>query len=270
MADHQQAAAVKVQQFRQYTNARFAQAAEELCQEFEREVNILTEDLVLCRTELARCADLLASQLGREKELHKMLATIAGNTGSLVASAADIGQRHGASESVKVQMHEMVEQLFGHSQSLVQTAIGGVNDHHSIAHTHLLQAKELENKSLSAENELNRILAILRDPTIAGLNATGGSSMLSAPLPPTSASIYQQMPMEPVAGSPGSGIQSPNRFANQGQLLSQSQGQGRPTTMYTSPAPLVGTMGATNIGSPVRTGLMSPQNRTFGGGQSYA
>lgn len=36
------------------------------------------------RGELAKCADLLAFQLGKEKQYHNMLENIAGNTSTLI------------------------------------------------------------------------------------------------------------------------------------------------------------------------------------------
>eukprot|EP00930_Biecheleria_cincta_P024274 TRINITY_DN17384_c0_g1_i1.p1 TRINITY_DN17384_c0_g1~~TRINITY_DN17384_c0_g1_i1.p1 ORF type:complete len:309 (+),score=38.48 TRINITY_DN17384_c0_g1_i1:42-929(+) len=152
---------VKVNAFRQFASQLAAQVTEQLCAEFEREVSLITEELVVYRTELARCGELLAHQLGREKQLHSMLENIAGNTGSLASSAADIGHRHASQESTKAQMHEMVEQMFGHSTSLVNTTMSGVNEAHHMAHSHLAQARELQNQSISAENELNRIMNIL-------------------------------------------------------------------------------------------------------------
>lgn len=152
---------VKVNAFRQFASQLAAQVTEQLCAEFEREVNLITEELVVYRTELARCGELLAHQLGREKQLHGMLENIAGNTGSLASSAADIGNRHASQETTKAQMHEMVEQMFGHSTSLVNTTMSGVNETHHMAHSHLAQARELQNQSLNAETELNRIMSIL-------------------------------------------------------------------------------------------------------------
>ncbi|CAK9114491.1 unnamed protein product [Durusdinium trenchii] len=50
------------------------QVVDQLCTEFEREVSQMTQDIVRYRGELARCADLLAYQLGKEKQYHNMLA----------------------------------------------------------------------------------------------------------------------------------------------------------------------------------------------------
>jgi len=164
--EHHQQVPVKVNAFRQFASQLAAQVTEQLCAEFEREVSIITEELVVYRTELARCGELLAHQLGREKQLHGMLENIAGNTGSLASSAAEVGQRHSASEQTKAQMHDMVEQMFGHSSTLLNSTVNGVNEAHSVAHSHLAQAKELQNQSLNAENELNRIMSILGAPPI--------------------------------------------------------------------------------------------------------
>eukprot|EP00931_Biecheleriopsis_adriatica_P058541 TRINITY_DN34887_c0_g1_i1.p1 TRINITY_DN34887_c0_g1~~TRINITY_DN34887_c0_g1_i1.p1 ORF type:complete len:371 (+),score=50.70 TRINITY_DN34887_c0_g1_i1:56-1114(+) len=164
--EHQQQVPVKVNAFRQFASGLMAQVTEQLCVEFEREVSVITEELVGYRTELARCGELLAHQLGREKQLHGMLESIAGTTGHLAASAGDFTQKHGANEGVKQQMHELVEQMFGHSSTLLSSTVNGVNETHSVANTHLSQAKELQNQSLDAENELNRIMGLLSLPPV--------------------------------------------------------------------------------------------------------
>merc|ERR1719473_1336550 len=96
---------VKVNAFRQFATTLFGQVAEQLCNEFEREVATLTDDLVMYRTELARCGELLASQLGREKQLHGMLENIVGSSGNLFASAQDIGKQHDQTHAAKAQLH---------------------------------------------------------------------------------------------------------------------------------------------------------------------
>lgn len=214
----QQQSAVKVQAFRQFAMQLLSQVTEQLCAEFEREVNVLSEDVVLYRAELARCGDLLASQLGREKQLHGMLANIAGNTGSLVAQASEVGQKHSQIDNVKTQMHDMVEQMFGHSTNLIQTTIGGVSEAHTVAHSHLSDARELQNQSMTAENELNRIMALLSQPPVSGVNP--GPTVAALPQIP-----QQQSPAYPQ-------VQAPNYPQIQyAAPPMQFQGSSSPTSM---------------------------------------
>merc|ERR550514_1835034 len=85
----------------------------------------------------------------------------------LVASAANVGKsEQERQEYHKQQMKGMVDEMLNNS-GMVQT-IGGMSEAHSVTQTHLQQAKELKNQSLTAENELNRILAILQQPPIQG------------------------------------------------------------------------------------------------------
>lgn len=157
---------VKVEGFRSFVQTLFAQVGEQMCAEFEREVAQLTDDVATYRTELARCGELLAMQLGREKQLHGMLESIAGNSGTLVGNVNDIGKTHEQLHDSKSKMHDMVEQMFGHSAMAVSSAVQGVSEAHMQTHTHLQQAKEMQNQALTAENELNRIMSILTQPPV--------------------------------------------------------------------------------------------------------
>ncbi|CAK8993298.1 unnamed protein product [Durusdinium trenchii] len=165
--EHQQRIPVKVTAFRQFAANLMAQLTEQLCLEFEREVSAMTEDLVLYQGELARCGELLAHQLGRERQLHGMLESMAGSTGSLAVSAGELG-KNAPNEASRRQLHELVEQLFGHSTNLLSNTVNGVNEAYSVAHSHLTLAKELRAQTHNAEMELNRIMALLGAPPAAG------------------------------------------------------------------------------------------------------
>jgi hypothetical protein len=206
---------VKVNAFRDFATQLALQVTEQLCTEFEREVGLITEELVMYRTELARCGELLAHQLHREKELHGMLENIAGNHGMLVASAAEVGKsEQQRQEHQKQHMNEMVDQMIGNSSGIVNHTIGGMSEAHAVTQTHLQQAKELKNQSFTAENELNRILAILQQ---APIQAQGPA--------PTIARVPQVAP-----------IMSGNMRVSSPRMLNSSfptsPGPGRPTGMY--------------------------------------
>jgi hypothetical protein len=223
---------VKVNAFREFATQLAIQVTEQLCSEFEREVGLITEELVMYRTELARCGELLAHQLHREKELHGMLENIAGNHSMLVASAAEVGKTEQQRQEIQRQhMRDMVEQMNQSSSAIQNQTIGGMNEAHVVTQTHLQQAKELKNKALTAENELNRILAILNQapiqaqgpaPTIVrvpqvapimsgNMRVNSPQRMYSPPTSPTGRAGMYGNAMEPI--SPYAARLGPQSFA---------------------------------------------------------
>ncbi|CAL1149847.1 unnamed protein product [Cladocopium goreaui] len=210
MERHQQVP-VKVTAFRQFASNLVTQLMEQLCVEFEREVSTLTEDLVLYQAELARCGELLAHQLGRERQLHGMLENIAGNTGNLAASAGELG-KSGSNEAFRRQMHELVEQLFGHSTHLLSNTVNGVNEAHSVAYNHLTLAKELQNHAQNTEQELNRIMSLLGASPVVSTPRSEISQAKAIPVPthpvqtlttgsPFPPGMPRQLPSPPVLGT---------------------------------------------------------------------
>lgn len=147
------------------------QVVDQLCHEFEREVSQMTQDIVRYRGELARCADLLAFQLGKEKQYHNMLENIAGNSSTLVGKAAEVGQKHSANEGVKMQMHQMLEQMFEGGKGVYAEGFGTLDEHRQIAETHLQTSAELQNQSAAIQKELENILQALQIPPVSYSNA---------------------------------------------------------------------------------------------------
>ncbi|CAJ1449055.1 unnamed protein product [Effrenium voratum] len=62
MANSEEHVVPRVNAFRGF----MSQVCEQVCMEFEREVTQMSEDILMYRGELAKCADLLAYQLGKE------------------------------------------------------------------------------------------------------------------------------------------------------------------------------------------------------------
>eukprot|EP00438_Fugacium_kawagutii_P008122 Skav222143 [mRNA] locus=scaffold1181:1131433:1142619:- [translate_table: standard] len=90
------------------------------------------QDILLYRGELARCADLLAFQLGKEmlgwwKDYHNMLENIAGNSSMLVGKAAEAGPDSG--------------------KGALADSFGGLDEHRQLAEKHLMSSAELQNQS---------------------------------------------------------------------------------------------------------------------------
>lgn len=193
----------KVDAFRGFASQLQGQVVEQLCQEFEREVGIMWNDLVQYRHELERVADLLGQQLIRERQLHEMLDAMAGqhatfaNTASMAASQTPNSQA----------LHEMVEQLFGQHSAAMNSTLQGVSQARQIAETHAASAKQLQEPLITAENEYNRIIQMLSTPMIPGqapratvaqgadgLVRTAMSSSATPPATPVRPAAYAPMP----------------------------------------------------------------------------
>lgn len=157
---------IRVNAFRSFCMQMMSQITEQLCVEFEREVRQLTEDVIKYRGELARCADLLAFQLGQEKQYHNMLANIAGNTSVLAGRASEVGQKHGGQEQVKQQMHDLLEQMFHGGRGALAESFGGIEEHRQMAETHLMTSSQLQNQSEAVRKELDNILTTLQLPPV--------------------------------------------------------------------------------------------------------
>eukprot|EP00438_Fugacium_kawagutii_P020644 Skav223027 [mRNA] locus=scaffold1422:311315:317909:+ [translate_table: standard] len=129
-----------------------------------------------------------------------MLENITGNTGNLAASAGELG-KSGSNEGFRRQMHELVEQLFGHSTHLLSNTVNGVCEAHSVAYNHLTLAKELQNQAQSAEHELNRIMALLGASPVA---STPRGEMTQAKAMPVATPAVPMMTGSPFPqGTPG-------------------------------------------------------------------
>lgn len=218
----------KITAFRDFASQLAAQVVEQLCQEFEREVSTLYNDVTLYRNELTRCAELLGHQLGREKQLHQLLANLAEHHQNV---AGQINVLAGQSPS-NAQLHDMVDAMTGHHSDILNSTLSGVNQAHGVASSHAESAKQLQQQTITAEHEFNRIVQMLQqpaiterapDPTYASI-PVGGSRLspppvaprpavqignrtppFSAPMPapkPMPPPLYAAAPMGPPMGPP--------------------------------------------------------------------
>eukprot|EP00441_Pelagodinium_beii_P009040 CAMPEP_0197704674 /NCGR_PEP_ID=MMETSP1338-20131121/126060_1 /TAXON_ID=43686 ORGANISM="Pelagodinium beii, Strain RCC1491" /NCGR_SAMPLE_ID=MMETSP1338 /ASSEMBLY_ACC=CAM_ASM_000754 /LENGTH=273 /DNA_ID=CAMNT_0043288577 /DNA_START=72 /DNA_END=893 /DNA_ORIENTATION=+ len=153
----------KVNAFRSFC----LQVTEQICNEFEREVRQMSDDILKYRGELARCADLLAFQLGKEKQYHNMLENIAGNTSALVGKAGEVGQQHGAQADMKRQMQEMLEHMFNNGKGLLGETHSHLEDHRAMAETHLMTSSQLQDQGAAVQKELDNILESLKMPPVS-------------------------------------------------------------------------------------------------------
>eukprot|EP00930_Biecheleria_cincta_P001596 TRINITY_DN102730_c0_g1_i1.p1 TRINITY_DN102730_c0_g1~~TRINITY_DN102730_c0_g1_i1.p1 ORF type:complete len:260 (+),score=52.82 TRINITY_DN102730_c0_g1_i1:88-867(+) len=222
-----------VRAFRQF----MAQIAEQVCQEFEREVRQMSEDIVKYRGELARCADLLAFQLGKEKQYHGMLENICSNTSVLVGRSSEVGQKHSGNEDTKRAMQQMLEDMFNGSIGAHGGFHGDIDEHRQLAESHLMTSSELQNQSAAVQKELDNILETLKMPPVsyAAPPAVVGPSMMGGQQYGGVAMSQQQVRTTP--RSPGGG--------GAGLLNTpMTQGQQRP-----------------GMQSPTSPGMLSPNSR---------
>lgn len=211
--------APKVNAFRSYC----IQLVDQLCVEFEREVNQMSKDILLYRGELARCADLLAFQLGKEKEYHNMLENIAGNSSMLVGKAAEVGQKHGQHDATKQQMHQMLEDMFAGGKGALADSFGGLDEHRQLAEKHLMSSTELQNQSQAVAKELDNILRTLNEAPVSYREAPvmmGPSQMQGPPR-----QNFGNGP-PPMYNGPNQGNQGPQRFNLPGTMSPGSSPSG--------------------------------------------
>lgn len=148
------------QAFRNFASQLHAQVVDQLCQEHEREVFTMAHEVVMYRIELERVAELLASQLGREKQLHAMLESLAGHQANVCNSTMQLG----GSITDKHQMHEIVEAMYQQTTMQMATTYNQMNQANEISQSHMAQADQLKEPMITAENELNRIMGLLSTP----------------------------------------------------------------------------------------------------------
>lgn len=238
--------APRVNAFRQF----MANIAEQVCQEFEREVRQMSEDIVKYRGELARCADLLAYQLGKEKQYHGMLENICNNTSTLVGKSSEVGQKHSGNEDAKRQLQQMLEDMFNSPGAAHGLLHNEMDEHRQLSEQHLMTSGELQNQSAAVQKELDNILEALKMPPVS----------YTAPPVVVGPSQYQQQSqyrapmtgMQTTPRSPGGSMLSTPMTQQQQQQRSGMQSPTSPTSAY----------------SPSRGGMpMQPQN---GMQQNYA
>eukprot|EP00929_Paragymnodinium_shiwhaense_P070121 TRINITY_DN35494_c0_g1_i1.p1 TRINITY_DN35494_c0_g1~~TRINITY_DN35494_c0_g1_i1.p1 ORF type:complete len:315 (-),score=71.96 TRINITY_DN35494_c0_g1_i1:31-975(-) len=172
---------VKVQAFRQFANQLCIQVTEQLCEEFEREVNALTQDVLVYRNEMVRVAELLANQLGRERQLHEMLNSLAGHHANLATQAQQVSANKGPNKEA---VHRIVEQMFGETENIINTHTQGWSQASAISQSHMDNAKQLQEPMISAENELGRIMSMLQQQGVSASVSQPAAVRSSAATPP--------------------------------------------------------------------------------------
>eukprot|EP00928_Gymnodinium_smaydae_P063879 TRINITY_DN47357_c0_g1_i1.p1 TRINITY_DN47357_c0_g1~~TRINITY_DN47357_c0_g1_i1.p1 ORF type:complete len:288 (+),score=68.17 TRINITY_DN47357_c0_g1_i1:112-864(+) len=222
----------KIMAFREFASSLAAQVVEQLCIEYEREVNTMYQDLVTYRNELGRVAELLGHQLGREKQLHEMLEAMHIHSHAVASQ----GHQAAAGAADSKDLHNMVDQIAQQHSNISASMLQGMSQAHTVAQTHAMAARQLQEPLINAENEFNRICKLLEQPMIS----LAAPQPTAAMLPKISITQQQQVPplrsstppLSPAAAYTGSGGMSP-ALGGQGGMRPAS-----PVQIGTGPSPM--------------------------------
>mmetsp|Transcript_117077 Transcript_117077/g.278109 ORF Transcript_117077/g.278109 Transcript_117077/m.278109 type:complete len:265 (+) Transcript_117077:71-865(+) len=189
--------------FRQFCSEVISNASENLCLQYEREIQQLTTDLVNCRSQLSRCAELLTQQLDKEKTYRDIIQKLSESSLRVLQA-----QPPSLDESMKQQMHQMLEAMHVQNASLFEDGFGQLHQHKALAETHLMTSSELQNQGEAVRHELENILAILKEPPVRsarfelpGPQAKGSTTLALSQTPAPQVTPSSQ------CGLPGTGNQ---------------------------------------------------------------
>lgn len=152
----------KVGAFREFSNRLAQQLIDLMCGEFEREVQELWNDVCMYREELNRVAQLLGSQLEREKKLHGVIEQMMGHSANVQSQAEYLAQQRAGPD----QIHQILDQYVGHHQNLMNQTIQGVGEANQALMTHYQGTQGMREQAISAENEFMRIVNLLQNPPV--------------------------------------------------------------------------------------------------------
>jgi len=220
----------KIEAFRNFASQLASQVVEQLCVEYEREMSQMWNDLLMYRNELDRVAQLLGSQLEREKKLHGTIEQMVGHSAGVHQQAAMMAQQQPGSE----QLHQWLEQFMGQHKDIMNQTVAGVGQANQVLAGHAANAGAMKQDAVSAENEFMRIVSLLRQPmvsnatpapTIAAVPQMGGGSVRMNVNP----GMYATPPPQVMVGPPG----SPGGFNQRAPyVVMQANSQPRPSGPY--------------------------------------
>lgn len=154
----------KINAFRDFASQLAAQVTEQLCTEFEREMGAMWNDVLMYRNELDRVAQLLGTQLEREKKLHGVIEQMVGHSANVHQHAQMLAQQKPGSN----ELHGWLEQVLGQHADLLNQTVAGVGQTSQILQNHAMNAQQMKQETISTENEFMRIIELLRQPPISG------------------------------------------------------------------------------------------------------
>ncbi|OLP90040.1 Centrosomal protein of 164 kDa [Symbiodinium microadriaticum] len=149
--------------FREFCTEIISAASENLCNYYEREIQHLTTDLVTCRTQLGRCAELLGQQLAKEQTYRDIIDKLSESSMQVLQN---VSSPPPVDDAVKRQLHQMLEAMHHQSSSCWQDEIGQLHAHKELTENHLMTSAELQNQAEAVKKELENILALLKEPPV--------------------------------------------------------------------------------------------------------
>eukprot|EP00928_Gymnodinium_smaydae_P008293 TRINITY_DN13022_c0_g1_i1.p1 TRINITY_DN13022_c0_g1~~TRINITY_DN13022_c0_g1_i1.p1 ORF type:complete len:260 (-),score=42.43 TRINITY_DN13022_c0_g1_i1:131-910(-) len=186
--------------------------------EFDRETNLMFDEFSAMRVELQRVAELLESQLARERQLHDLLESLSGHHNAMGNHALN-GLMNAKHPNLQ-QLHDLLEQATGHNEAVVQATMQSVQQAQAHADGHVSHAQHLKGQSITTEHELARIKQLLAmpPPNLPPMNLSQfkapapvvSSPVVAVPLsvrPPMTAPVVA--PTMPLTTMPPSGSVSP-------------------------------------------------------------
>jgi len=204
----------RIMAFRDFAGRLAAQVVEQMCQEFEREVGELWNDVCMYRDELDRVAQLLGGQLQREKQLHNVIEEMVGHGNNMRSQAQYLAQQRTGTDG----LHQMLEQHAAHHQNLLSQTLKGVDEGNQVLGAYYQGAQQFKEPLISAENEFMRIIELLKNPPIhAAMPSSTGfipggppNEVRSYTPPPTGHSPNPGMVYQPVYSPSRQPFSQPN------------------------------------------------------------
>mmetsp|Transcript_136796 Transcript_136796/g.236926 ORF Transcript_136796/g.236926 Transcript_136796/m.236926 type:complete len:253 (-) Transcript_136796:146-904(-) len=208
----------KVIAFREFAAQLAAQVVEQMSTEFEREVSVLYNDVLMYRGELTRVAELLGHQLGRERQLHQMMEKMHEHSTNIASST----QYLTAQSTSAQQLHDVLDQVLGQHKGQIAGTLSGVNQLHSSVERQLSQAKQMSDSLITAENEFSRITQLLQTPTITAVTPAPTVAFASAPSTAPIRNPWKGSATPPASPSPPWLLQQQSPFNLNGNLNGQA------------------------------------------------
>lgn len=192
----------KIEAFRNFASQLASQVVEQLCVEYEREMSQMWNDLLMYRNELDRVAQLLGSQLEREKKLHGVIEQMVGHSAGVHQQAQMMAQQSPGSE----QVHQWLDQFMGTHKDIMNQTVAGVGQANQVLAGHAANAGAMKQDAVNTENEFVRIVNLLRQPLVS--NATPAPTIAAVPQlggPPSGGSVrFATPPPQGMMGGPSS------------------------------------------------------------------
>mmetsp|Transcript_119887 Transcript_119887/g.168772 ORF Transcript_119887/g.168772 Transcript_119887/m.168772 type:complete len:266 (+) Transcript_119887:46-843(+) len=236
-----------------------ADVCETVCLEFEREVREMSEDILMYRGELARCADLLAFQLGKEKQYHNMLENIAENTSVLIGKSSELGQKHDAHEPLREQMNQIMDVIMNTHKDVNAGHGAAHHDHRQMVESHLMTSAQLQNQAAAVQAELDNIMKVLNVPVVGYTKAPVVPSP-AAPVKSNGPFAPYTPPRANNPQSPGMSVGSPGSTGSPGGTAGKKPLGASPTRVSQQGASPAQTM----AGYGARVGTMAPGMANLG------